>query len=95
MSYKDTNDYKKYPYLPGREEISLSYDPGVDEGLVNSSGELSGVGPPNEMAYVNRAYLNVDQFNFLVRKIKFNLPILSLILLMTIMKCFPTSRDRI
>lgn len=68
MPYKDTYNYENYPYLPDRDDISLAYDPGFDEGLVGRS-DTSGVGPPNNETYMNRAWMNVDQFNFLAGRL--------------------------
>lgn len=68
MSYKDTRDYKNYPNLPGRGDISVNYDPGIDEGLIGRA-DTSGVGLPHGGTYTNRAWMNVDQFNYLAGRL--------------------------
>ncbi len=71
MSYEDTYNYKNYPYLPGRSDISLDYNVGLDLGLppIGPQRDTSGVGLPNSEAYMNRAWMNVDQFNFLAGRL--------------------------
>ena len=72
MSYKGTYNWKNYPWITDRQDdLTLQYNPGVNPDVADAQDTNLGlgVGNPAPRLHANRAYMNVDQFNYLAGKL--------------------------